>query len=470
MDRKKIPEMTRLIPFLISLAIILASCNGTRNLSRPDITLPEQVVPGIDPDSLSLADRDWWELYTDTTLRFIITRTLEHNRDLLTAAGRVRELGSLYGVEKLNYMPVITGLAQYTRETNDYHNEAHSTDPELDLKATLNWEIDLWGGLSQARKKAGADFAAGIYDMRAMQMTLIAEAATAYFNLVALQSELNIVRRTLTTRSEALEKARLRFEGGLTSELTYQQAMVEYNTTASLIPDLERRITMGKNALTLLMGEFPHAVDFSDSPLNVSRAENDFPENVPLGVPSQLLERRPDIQAAEQRLKSASAACGVAYSNQFPKLRIALTGGLENDELAGFLHSPFTYLLGNITGTIFDFGKNRRRYRASIAAYDQARLRYEKAVIAAFTEVDNAVTAYNSARVSAERRRELRDAAYKYVSLANKQYIGGSINYLDVLDAQRRYFDAQISYSNALRDRFLALAALYKALGGGWEL
>ena len=457
-----------IFPVIILTACVGASCSGTRNLTRARIDLPQSVVPGAPADTLTAADLRWWDVYADTTLRYIISEALEYNRDFLKAAARVEELAQLYGVQKLNYMPTITGIAGETRETNDYYGKAHSTDPEISLKATLNWEIDLWGGLTQSRRKAAAEYRASEYDMRAMQMTLIAECATAYFNLVALQSELSIVHRTMTTRSEALDKAKLRFEGGLTSELTYQQAMVEYNTTAAMIPDLERRISLARNALTLLMGRFPDTLEMTDMPSNVLAIAAELPDSLPLGVPSQLLERRPDIQAAEQRLKAAMAACGVAYSNQFPKLRIALTGGWENEEFAHFFQSPFSYLLGNITGTIFDFGRNRRRYRSSIAAYDQARLGYEKAVIAAFTEVSNAVTAYSSARQTAERRRELRDAAYKYVSLANKQYIGGSINYLDVLDAQRRYFDAQISYSNAVRDRFLAQAMLYKALGGGW--
>lgn len=461
--------MTRILFSILAITALFAgtSCSGTKNLRKVDLVLPETVVPGNGQDSLTAADIEWWEMYTDTTLRYIISEALEHNRDFLQSAARVEELRELYGVSKLNYMPDISGIAGVTRETNDYFGQPHKTSTEISLKATVNWEIDLWGGLSQSRRRAAAQFAASEFDRRALRMTLIAECASAYFNLVALRSELNIVRRTLATRSEALDKARLRFEGGLTSELTYQQAMVEYNTSAAMIPDLERRIEMARNGLTLLMGRFPDTLVLPDFPANVTSMAEELPDSLPTGVSSVLLERRPDICAAEQRLRAAMAACGVAYSNQFPKLRIALTGGWENDELAHLLASPFTYVLGNVTGTIFDFGRNRRKYKASIAAYDQARLSYEKTVLAAFTEVSNAVTAYNSARLTAERRRELRDAAYKYVSLANKQYIGGSISYLDVLDAQRRYFDAQISYSNAVRDRFLALAALYKALGGG---
>ena len=246
----------------------------------------------------------------------------------------------------------------------------------------------------------------------------------------------------------------------------YQQAQVEYATTAALIPSLERRIEVARNAITLLMGRFP--ADWLDG-MDIHYFDEDLVLEMPSGVPSALLERRPDLRAAEQRLRAALENCGVAYSNQFPKIRLSLTGGWENDDFAHLFASPFTYLLGNITGTIFDFGRNRRKYKATIAAYEQARLSYEQAVMAAFTEVADAAVTYRSAMSTVNSRRQLRDAAYKYVTLANKQYIGGTINYIDVLDAHRRYFDAQINYSNAVRDRYLAIAALYRALGGGWN-
>ena len=270
---------------------------------------------------------------------------------------------------------------------------------------------------------------------------------------------------TLATRREALAKAKLRFEGGLTSETVYQQAQVEYATTAAYVPDLERRIEIVRNSLALLVGAFPgEKFDVSQSVL-----DERLPERIPVGVPSTLLERRPDIRSSEQKLKAALAACGVAYSNRFPRIRIAVTGGWENDEVANLFKSPFTYLLGNIAGTIFDFGRNKRKYQASIAAYEQARLTYEKCVLNAFREVNDAVITYNKLRETAALRSSLRDAALKYVELANIQYLAGTLNYIDVLDAQRRYFEARISLSNAIRDEYLALAQIYKTLGGGWN-
>ena len=193
-----------------------------------------------------------------------------------------------------------------------------------------------------------------------------------------------------------------------------------------------------------------------------------LPEKLPAGVPSTLLQRRPDLRAAEERLKAAMADVGVSYADRFPRLRLGFTPGFENESLENFFKSPFTYTIGTITGSVFDFGRKKRKYKAAIAVYDQSRYDYEKAVIQAFTEVNTALTTYRHVQEARALKVELRDAAVKYVQLAHLQYRGGTLNYIDVLDAQRRYFDAQIGVSNAIRDEYLALINLYKVLGGGW--
>lgn len=452
-----------ILPALLTL-LALAGCSGTRNLRKAEISLPERL--GTESDTTtSIADVAWRDFYTDSLLQGYIERTLEANRDLLAAAAKVDELGQLYGVQKMNYAPSIRGIVGETRETNDYYGEKTSIDPEISLKFTLNWELDLWGGLSYARQQAGARYKGSVEEHRGMQITLIAEVARAYYNLVALKNELNIVRQTLLTREQALDKAKLRYEGGLTSELVYQQARVEHATTAALVPGLQNRIVLCENALNLLMGNLPE----TPVSINAEALDSDPGSILPVGVPSQVLERRPDVRSSEQALKAALAGCGVAYSNQFPKLTIGITGGWENDEVKNLLRSPFSYILGNIAGTIFDFGRNHRKYKSSVAVYEQARLKYEKTVLAAFSEVDGAISTYHEMRRTTRLRMELRDAAAKYVNLANMQYNAGSINYIDVLDAHRRYFDARTSFSNAVRDEFLAMVSLYKALGGGWS-
>lgn len=450
--------------FLFAIVVTFAAtaCSGVKNLMPPQLALPEELA-GNSVDSATLADVEWWKMYPDSSLVHIIRETLDHNRDLAAAAARVEQMRQLYGVAKANFFPILSANAAADRETNDYYGEGHKNDPEVDLKATLSWEADLWGGLAWAKKRGAADFLQAVENRRALRISLIAEAATAYFRLLALDNELAIVRRTLFTREENLKKAKLRFEGGLTPETVYQQAQVEYATTAALIPGLERQIEVQKNAITLLMGRYP-ADELERGTLAL---ESPLPDLVPVGVPSTLLQRRPDIRASEAALRSSLAAVGVAYADRFPRLRIGLSAGWENDAFARFFQSPFTYVLGSVTGTILDFGRNKRRYRAAIAQYEQSRLAYEQKVLTAFHEVDNAAITYRLMRQTTERRRELLEASQKYTRLAYAQYNMGVINYIDVLDAQRRYFEAQVGLSNAVRDERLALVNLYKCLGGG---
>ena len=449
---------------ILAAAAGLGSCSAVRHCKAPEVDFPAAIAGGAAADSLAIADMEWWRFYGDSTLCNIIRHTLANNKDMLAAAARVERMRQLYRIGKAGRLPSVSGTVYADHETNDYAGEEPSRDPELGAKATVSWELDLWGNLRWAKRKGGAEYLASVEDRRAMQMTLVAEVAAAYFRLMALDNELSIVRRTLITRSEGAYQAQLRFEGGLTSETVFQQAKVEYASTAALIPDLERKIEVMENSISLLMGENP---DWRvvRSQMNT---EAEFAESLPVGLPSELLLRRPDVRASEQQLRAAMAAAGMAYADRFPRIVFNLTGGWENDDVSGFFRSPFSYVAGTLASPIFGFGRKQARYKAALAAYDEARLGYEQKVLTVFKEANDAVVSYRSVRRTAALKVNLRDAARKYVELAQLQYRGGSINYIDVLDAQRRYFDAQIGVSNAVRDEHLALVDLYKALGGGW--
>ena len=448
----------------VAIALSASSCSGVKRCQAPDLHIPDKIAGTVETDSTTVADLEWWQIYSAPSLISIINETLEHNSDLLAAGDRIRRMKALYGLSEANFLPTISAQAYVDHETTDTRGNGVKKEPEAAVKATVAWEVDLWGGLSWNKKRSAAEFMASVENERAMRMTLIAEAATAYFTLVALDNELAIVRRTLTTRAESLRIAKLRFEGGLTSEIVYRQAQVEYQTTAALVPNLEQRIDAARNAITLLMGRFPQD--------EIARGrlvmDHTYPGDLPRSLPSTLLARRPDLRAAEQNLKSALAGVGVAYADRFPKLRLAFTGGFEDDGFVRFFSSPWTYAVGSIAGTILDFGRNKRRYEAAIAQYDEAKHAYEKCVLNAFREVSDAASAFRGRRETTTLRRDLREAARRYVELAYIQYRAGSIGYIDVLDAQRRYFDAETGLSNAVRDEYLALINLYKALGGGW--
>lgn len=459
--------MNRIVIIVVAFtAMLFVSCSGVKNLKRAQLDMPLSFHGYAAADSASIADMEWWQFYSDSTLYHILERVVKNNRNLLASEARVEELRQLYGVKKANILPQIGGNVYANQETNNYSGTGTTRDPELGLKIPISWEINLWGSLSWAKKEGKALWLASEEDYRALQVSLIAQAAETYFRLVALENELAIVRRTAESRQESMRMAKIRFEGGLTSETVYRQAMVEYSSAASLVPALEQKLISTRNSLTLLMGEYPHDIDF-DSRYSVVLSA---PDSLPVGLPSGLLKRRPDVRGAEQRLAAAMANAGFAYADRFPTFNIGFTPGHENNKLKDFFKSPFTFVVGSVTGPIFDFGRKKRKYEAAVAAYDQARYKYENVVMQAFTEVDTAIEAYDNVRESSKRMMDLRDAAAKYIQLAYLQYRAGTLNYIDVLDAERRYFNAQIDLSNAIRDEYIALVNMYRVLGGGWNM
>lgn len=450
---------------LLSLALA-SGCSGVKNLTKPDVQIPDSIGGSSSLDTLTIADLGWWEFYGDEYLRDIIERVLQENKRLLMAAERVEHAQYLYKVDKAKLFPELSFRLPWNHETNHYYKELDLIDPEIGVKATISWEVDLFGSLRWSKNKSQAQFMATLNDERAMRMVLVAETATAYFRLVALDNELAIVKSSMETREEGVRLAKLRFEGGVTSETVYQQAQVQYATAAALIPNLEYNIKVAENQLLLLMGALPNDTVKRSSDLK----DNTLPERIPTGIPSALLQRRPDIRSSEDKLKAAVANVGYTYAKRFPSMNIELTGGLEDNDFKNLFRSPFTYVAENFVAPLFDFGKRKNTYKAAVASYNEARLGYENKVLEAFNELDNAVTRYNSARMAVTRDTELLQAAEKYNDLTWRQWRGGTINYIDVLDAQRRFLEARISRLNAIRDEHLALIQLYKALGGGWQL
>ena len=448
----------------VMLGGFAVSCSPARYCAEPELDMPEQFMSGLPLDSLTIADVEWWNIYPDTLLQNLIGQALEYNKDMLVAAERVRELELRYRIQRADLWPSLGINAAADNEYNNYGGSDPSDDPQIDLKPVLSWEIDLWGHLRWASKARMAEYLASVEAQRALRMTLIADVATAYFELLALDNELDIVRSTLITRKEGVTQAKLRLDGGLTDEIPYQQALVELATTEALIPDLERRIALKESEIAFLAGSYPK---------DISRAETanelNYRKNIPVGVPSDLLWRRPDLRQSELQLQAAAAQVGVAQAERFPTLTIDLQGGLESNSFLNILKSPFYYAAASIAAPVFQFGKRKAAFKAAISEYEQARLEYEKTVMQAFREVHDAVVTYRSAQKNTDVKYELMQAALKYVDLTNIQYINGAIRYLDLLDAHRVYLDAQVEYSDAVMDEYISVVNIYKALGGGWQ-
>lgn len=454
---KNLLKILSLFPFFLAV-----SCSPAKYCTEPDLSLPASFGTGH-TDSTTIADIEWWTVYSDTLLQNLIRQTLEYNKDMLMASERIEEMRHRYRIEKSGLWPSLSARTGGDHEWTDHGGKGMSSDPQIDLKLDFSWEIDLWGNLRWASRKGAAEYLSSIEAKRAMQMTLIAEVATAYFELIALDNELRIVNRTLVTRQEGVRQAKLRLDGGLTSEVPYQQSLVELASTASEIPDLKRKIAVKESQICILAGSYPAKVERA---ANMSAVV--FDAEIPVGVPSDLIRRRPDVRRAEQQLMSAMAAVGIAQAERFPRFTINLTAGFENDGFATFFQSPWFYAAGNLVAPLFSFGKRKSKFKAAIAQYNQAKLSYEQTVLEAFKEVYDAVISYRTARENSVLMKTLQDASLKNYDLARRQYIQGAIDYLNFLDAQRKYFDASVGQNDAVCSEYLALVSLYKALGGGW--
>lgn len=449
--------------FSILAAAALSGCQLGKHYTRPQLELPE-TLDSLSVDSSSIGDYPWEQLYTDTTLQGLIRKTLTYNKDMLIAAARIKEMAAMKRIDYANLFPQVGVKVYAEKEAENYGGDHYKQSNEFDLKGTATWELDLWGKLRWAKDKSIADFVGSLENQSALKMSLIAQVAQSYFELVALDNELSIVKKTVDARQESLHLVRLRYEGGLIPEIPFRQAQVELARTATLVPDLERKITLKENEIAFLTGEYPHRIKRSVLPEEVI-----LPGSLPVGLPSSLLERRPDVRKAEQDLIAANAAVGVAFTSLFPTISLTASFGGESAELHDLLKSPTHLLSASLLQPIFAMGKNRAILKAKKAAYEQAVYAYEKTVLNAFKDAYNAISEFSKIKEIYETRLRLEQSSKIALDLAQLQYLNGYIGYIDLLDAQRGYLDAQIALNNAIRDKQLTVVNLYKALGGGWK-
>lgn len=442
--------------------LAFSSCKIGKKYVRPELNLPAEIVPGA--DTASIDGISWQSLYADTTLQRLITIALDNNKDMQIAAAKIKEMMATKRIAFADQFPEIGARIYSQKERLNYGGNNPKTDPEYGSKLTLSWELDLWGNLRWANEAAVAAYLQSVEARHALRMTLVAEVAAAYYELCALDQELDIVRHTLAARREGLRLAKLRFEGGLTSETSYSQAQVELARTETLVPSLEGKIKIKESDLSFLLGQYA-----GDIPRGLPLKEQRLPDTLPAGLPSALLERRPDMRQAELKLREANAQVGVAQTDLFPKINLTGNFGLENEELSNFIKSPAWFVAGELLQPLFAMGKNRAKLKAARARYEQEVYDYQKSVLGAFKEVNNAIVTIRTAKEVRQSYEKLLESADTYVQLAQLQYINGVTSYMDVLDAQRGLLDAQRGLNDAMLDELLSAVYLYKALGGGWE-
>ncbi len=462
---KKIPRPKKFLPFILLLTFILSffSCKLGKEYARPGLNLPETIIDET-TDTTTVSDIPWKNLYTDTVLQGLINQALDNNKDMKIAAAKIKEMIAAKRINFSRLFPSVgVNLHADTEVTNYGGSSNRSSDPEFDIVAKVRWEIDLWGNIRWATEADIAEYMQSIEAQQALKLTIIAGVAAGYYELCALDEELSIVSQTLEARREGVRLAKLRYEGGLTSETAYNQALVELARTETLIPDLEREIKIKESDLALLLGDYSHPIKRGQS-----LSKQHLPDTLPVGLPSSLIERRPDIRKAEMELKEANARVGIAYTDLFPKITLTGSFGVESEELGELLRSPYWEPMADLLQPLFAMGRNKARLKVAKAKYEQEVYRYEKTVISAFKEVNDAIVSLRKAKEVRQSQAKLEVAARKYLELAQLQYINGVINYMDVLDAQREFLNAQLGLNSAVCNELLSVVYLYRALGGGY--
>jgi NodT family efflux transporter outer membrane factor (OMF) lipoprotein len=459
------------------LLVLLAACTVGPTYQRPQLPAPEHFrapEPLPETKAASLADLKWFEVFNDPKLQDLIRVALVQNYDLRDAVTRIEAARANLGITRSQQYPNFA--AGGSVEINRLSRNGETPLPAELLPSQnrnfgqaalglLSFEVDLWGRLRRATESARASMLSAEENRKAVVTTLVSDVATAYFTLAELDYELEISRRTLKTRQESLALTMQRQTGGVATLLDRRQAEQLVYTAAESIPGILQQIEQTENQIKLLLGENPGEVARGRGFM-----EQTLPPQVPPGLPSGLLERRPDIRASEQALIAANAQIGVAKAAYFPQLSLSGALGGQSTQLANLFSGPSSAwnLAPQLTQPIFTAGRLKSGVKLAEANEQHALVQYEKTIQTAFSEVSNSLIAHQRVRESREQQQALVEALRDRLRLAYVRYRGGVDTQLDALDADRDLFQAEIALSQVRLSELLAVVQLYKSLGGGW--
>jgi len=454
------------------LIALTAGCAVGPNYHRPPVSAPP-VYRGLTPEEAarnearSFADEKWWEVFQDEQLKELIRTALQRNYDVRIAATRILEAQARLGITRADQFPTITGeaAAANVRTAQSKFIPAFTTSVNR-VALDFSWDLDFWGRYRRSTEAARASLAASEWARREIITQLVANLATTYFQLRALDLQLEISRRTLASRQDSLRLIRVLAEGGATSMLDVRQAEQLVYTAAAEIPSLEQQIEQQENLISTLLGNNPGAI-----PRGKILTEQEHPPTVPVGLPSSLLERRPDIRQAEQQLIAANAEIGVARSAYFPQIPLTATAGYQSSALAGLFFGPAgAWNFGaSLTQPIFTAGRLKSNVRLAESQRQEALLFYQQSIQNAFRDVSDALIAYRKTQEFRRQQQLLVESAQDATRLSQLRYTGGAASYLEVLTNDTNYFSAELVLVQAQLNELLSLVQLYKGLGGGWQ-
>jgi outer membrane protein, multidrug efflux system len=458
--------------FLVSPLILTSGCAVGPNYKKPVVSLPDS-YRGLAPEeaaktpSASIGDQKWWGVFQDEQLRSLIRTALQQNYDARIAASRILAARAQLGITRADQFPSVSAGAAISDQRTAkgaFFPAFETSTGQLNIAAA--WELDFWGKYRRATEGARANLLATEWARQEVIRRLVADTSSAYFQLRALDLELEISKRTLASRQESLRLTSLLADRGSTSLLDVRQAEQLVFTAGAEIPALEQQIEQQENFISILLGQNPGEV-----PRGLKLTEQPHPPEVPAGLTSSLLERRPDIREAEQQLVAANAQIGVARAAYFPQITLSGSAGFQSAALTQLFSGPAgAWNFGaSLTQPIFTAGRIRSNVRLTEAQQQTALLFYQQTIQGAFRSVSDALIAYRKSREFRGQEELLFKSAQDSARLSHMRYSGGVTGYLEVLTNETNAFSAELGLVQAQLNELLAVVQLYQALGGGWQ-
>jgi outer membrane protein, multidrug efflux system len=466
---------------------LMAACSVGPNYKRPAVNVPttyrgetelntpstqttetaSSTATSTTPTGTPLGEEKWWEVFHDKELQQLIRTALQNNYDVRIAATRVLQAQAQLGITRANQYPTLTGGGNVTSIRDPTIGPIPAYEITLgQVAASASWNVDFWGQYRRATEAARATLLANEWAQKAVVSTLVSDVASSYFLLRQLDLELEISKGTLASRQDSLGLTKMLEEHGMNSLLDVRQSEQLVYTAGAEIPDLERQIQQQENAINILLGNNPGEVA-----RGLKLTEEPHAPEVPVGLPSSLLERRPDIGEAEQNLVAANAQIGVARAAYFPQISLTGSAGYESPKLTDLFQGPAGVwtLAGSLVQPIFEGGRLKSGVRLAEAQKDQLVLTYQQTIQGAFRDVSNALIAYRKYREFRIQEQHLVDSAQDAARLSQIRFKAGTTDYLEVLTNETNEFSAELTLAQAQGNELIALVQLYQALGGGWE-
>jgi len=466
----KFPSQILIVIFV--LLLLVQGCAVGPNYVRPKVNAPTEYHGAeASAQQASFADLPWWEIFKDERLKELIQTALANNYDLRVAITRIEQSRQIATQARAQYFPFIN----YSVSSSDGRNEfagtvapnGGQTRGAFVAAASAAWEADVWGRLRRLNESARAQYLSSEEARRAVMLSLVSDVAQAYLQLLALDLQLDITKQTTASFTQTLKLFTDRLEGGVSSKLDTSRAAAALGTAAASIPELEREIALTENQISVLLGNNPAEIQHTAKLL-----DEIIPPDVPAGLPSALLERRPDVREAEQQLRSANAQVGVASANFFPQIGLTALLGRASTPLSALSSGQANVwsIGGNLAGPIFQGGALRAQKRQAVAFWEQTKLQYEQTALNAFLDVSNALISRQKYEGIQKEQAYAVQAYQESVKIALQRYLAGKASYYEVLEAQQQLFPAEISLAVTELNRRVVIVQLYKALGGGWNL